>query len=110
MRYSRRQFLERAAALPFALRAISAQMTAGPARWVLLGTDTGKGVYRAGWNSATGTLGKIELVAEAVRPSYLAKHPTLPVVYAVNAASGRRAKPTSPIRSPLPTIFFRSRP
>jgi 6-phosphogluconolactonase len=95
MQYSRRQFLERAAALPFALRAMSAQMTAGPARWVLLGTDTGKGVYRAGWNAATGSLGPVQLAAETVRPSYLAKHPTLPVVYAVNAASGDGAAVSS---------------
>jgi 6-phosphogluconolactonase len=86
----------RAVALPFALRAMgSAQMTAGAARWVLLGTDTGKGVYRAGWNAATGTLGRVELAAETVRPSYLAKHPRLPVVYAVNAASGEGAAVSS---------------
>lgn len=89
MRYSRREFVGRAAALPFALRALgSAQVAAGAARWVLLGTDTGKGVYRAAWNATTGALGAAALAAEAVRPSYLAKHPTLPVVYAVNAGAG----------------------
>ncbi len=86
----------RAAALPFALRALgSAQVTAGAARWVLLGTDTGKGVYRASWNAATGSLGRVELVGEAARPSYLAKHPTLPVVYAVNGVSGDGAAVSS---------------
>ncbi|HXS14307.1 MAG TPA: lactonase family protein [Acidobacteriaceae bacterium] len=96
MRYSRREFVGRAAALPFALRALgSAQVTAGPARWVLLGTDTGKGVYRAAWNAATGSLGRVELVGEAARPSYLAKHPSLPVVYAVNGVSGEGAAVTS---------------
>jgi 6-phosphogluconolactonase len=62
---------------------------------VLLGTDIGKGVYRATWNAATGTLGRTELAAEATRPSYLAKHPTLPVVYAVNATSGEGAAVSS---------------
>ena len=70
-------------------------MTAGAARWVLLGTDTGKGVYRAGWNAATGSLGRVELVGEAARPSYLAKHPTLPVIYAVNGVSGDGAAVSS---------------
>ena len=96
VRYSRRQFVERAAALPFALRALgNAQTTARAARWVLLGTDTGKGVYRAAWNAATGSLGPAELVAETERPSYLAKHPTLPVVYAVNAVAGAGAAVSS---------------
>ncbi len=86
----------RAAALPLALRALGgAQVATSPARWVLLGTDTGKGVYRAAWNAATGSLGAAELVAEAVRPSYLARHPKLPVVYAVNAASGDQAAVSS---------------
>ena len=86
----------RAAALPFALRALgSAQVTAGAARWVLLGTDTGKGVYRAAWNAATGSLGPVQLASETARPSYLAKHPTLPVVYAVNAESGEGAAVSS---------------
>jgi 6-phosphogluconolactonase len=83
-------------ALPFALRALgSAQVTAGAARWVLLGSDQGKGVYRAAWNAATGSLGPAELVGEAARPSYLAKHPTLPVVYAVNGVSGDGAAVSS---------------
>jgi 6-phosphogluconolactonase len=79
--------------LPLALRGLAKAQ--GPARWVLLGTDTGKGVYRAAWNAATGSLGRVELVAETARPSYLAKHPTLPVVYAVNAASGDGATVSS---------------
>jgi 6-phosphogluconolactonase len=88
--------LGRAAALPFALRGlVQAQGPASGSRWVLLGTDTGKGVYRAGWNAGTGSLGRVELAAETARPSYLAKHPTLPVVYAVNAASGEGAAVSS---------------
>lgn len=95
MRYSRRQFVGRAAALPFALRGLAAAQGPSNARWVLLGTDTGKGVYRAAWNAAAGALGPAQLAAECVRPSYLAKHPKLPVVYAANAASGENAAVSS---------------
>jgi 6-phosphogluconolactonase len=96
LRFNRREFVGRAVALPFALRGLAAAQ--GPANgfgWVLLGTDTGKGVYRASWSPGTGWLGHVELVGEAVRPSYLARHPTLPVVYAVNAASGENAAVSS---------------
>ena len=86
----------RAAALPFALRGFAAgQGAASGPKWVLLGTDTGKGVYRAAWNAATGSLGPVQLAAEAARPSYLAKHPKLAVVYAVNAVSGDGAAVSS---------------
>ncbi len=96
MRYSRRQFVGRGVALPFALRGMAAaQGSASGSRWVLLGTDAGKGVYRAAWNAATGTLGPVELAAETARPSYLAKHPSLPVVYAVNGVSGEGAAVSS---------------
>ena len=92
MRYSRREFVGRAAALPLALRTVAqAQVTAGAARWVLLGTDTGKGIYRTAWNAATGTLGPVELAVETARPAYLARHPRLPVVYAVNSVGGAGA-------------------
>lgn len=86
MRFSRRQFVGRAAALPFALRELAAAQ--GPARWVLLGTDTGKGVYRAAWNAAAGTLGPVQLAVETMRPTFMAKHPSLPVLYAANEGTG----------------------
>jgi 6-phosphogluconolactonase len=85
----------RAAALPFALRALGEAQVIGGTRWVLLGTDAGKGVYRAAWNAATGSLGPVQLAAEAARPSYLAKHPSLPMVYAVNGVSGDGAAVSS---------------
>ena len=91
MRVSRRQFVEGAVALPFALRGMAWGQASGSGRWVLLGTDKGKGVYRATWNAATGTLGPVELAVETARPSYLAKHPSLPVVYAVNGVDGEGA-------------------
>jgi 6-phosphogluconolactonase len=78
-------------ALPFALHGMAQGQVSSASRWVLLGTDTGKGVYGAAWNSATGSLGPVRLVGEASRPSYLAKHPSLPVVYAVDGMSGEGA-------------------
>ena len=86
----------RAAALPFALRGLAAgQGAASGPKWLLLGTDLGKGVYRAAWNGQTGSLGPVQLVADAARPAYMAKHPTLPVVYAVNSVSGEGAAVSS---------------
>jgi 6-phosphogluconolactonase len=52
-------------------------------RWVLFGTG-GKGIYRAQWNAAAGTLGPMELAVETDHPSFLAQHPILPVLYAAN--------------------------
>jgi|GEM_PF-398571 len=83
---TRRKFLAGAAALPLAWRACTAQamQTNATAHWVLLGTDKGKGIYRAAWNAATGELGPTELAAETVRPTYFAMHPAQPVLYVAN--------------------------
>lgn len=90
-RYSRREFVGAAVALPFALRELGAAQSMHAARWVLLGTDRGQGIYRAAWNTATGTLGPVQLAVEAARPDFFARHPTLPVVYSVNSMSGAGA-------------------
>ena len=88
---TRREFVGAAVALPFALRGMCAAQSTSAPRWVLLGTDTGKGIYRAAWNAATGTLGPVQLAVEAARPDFFARHPTLPVVYSVNSVSGAGA-------------------
>jgi 6-phosphogluconolactonase len=88
---TRREFVGAAVALPFALRGMCAAQGASAPRWVLLGTDTGKGIYRAAWNAATGALGPVQLAVEAARPDFFARHPTLPVVYSVNSGSGAEA-------------------
>jgi 6-phosphogluconolactonase len=54
---------------------------------VFIGTNTGgnsgsKGIYRADFDSAAGTLTKPELVAEYRNPGFLALHPTKPLLYA----------------------------
>ena len=86
-RYStnRRQFLASAAAFPFALRAM-ASPTASSSRWILLGTGTSKGIFRAAWNAERGELSGIEVAAATQSPSFLALHPRLPILYAVNEA------------------------
>jgi uncharacterized protein (DUF1501 family) len=78
---TRRQFLAVGAALPVALHAMAQGHAA--TRWVFLGTDLGKGIYRARWDAAMGTLGTVELAAETDRPAFFALHPSLPVLYAV---------------------------
>ncbi len=52
--------------------------------WVLLGTDKGDGLYRAPWDAKTGKIGKLSLAIEGSRPTYIARHPHLPVVYTAN--------------------------
>jgi 6-phosphogluconolactonase len=78
-------------ALPFALRGMCMAQGGSGAQYVLLGTDKGEGIYRATWNAATGTLGKVGLAVQTSRPDFFAKHPTLPVVYSVNSVAGANA-------------------
>ena len=65
--------------------------TADRASWMLLGTQDGEGVYRARWNAATGEIGAPELAIATPRPSYIALHPRLPVLYACNEREGEAA-------------------
>ena len=51
---------------------------------MLLGDSTGEGIYRARWNAATGEIGSPELAIATPQPTYLALHPSLPVLYACN--------------------------
>ena len=63
----------------------------GPGRWIVLGTQGGEGVYRARWDAHTGVLGAAELAIATPRPSYLALHPRLPMLYACNEQEGSAA-------------------
>ncbi len=90
---ARRRFLQAGLALPWAMRSL-AQTQANlkrPPRWVLLGTDKGKGVYRASWDPATGRLGAAELACKLWRPAFFAAHPTLPILYTANSVAGEHA-------------------
>lgn len=80
---TRRRFLASASAFPFALRALASPISSSP-RWVLLGTGTDKGIYRAAWNAERGELSGFEVAATTQHPSFLAMHPRLPILYAVN--------------------------
>ena len=82
-RTSRRQFVVAAAAFPAALKAFGGPVPEHP-RWILLGTGTDKGILRAAWDGERGELSGIEVAAATRHPSYLAMHPRLPILYAVN--------------------------
>lgn len=82
---TRRQFAASVAAFPFALRAM-ASPAADASRWILIGTGTDKGIFRAAWDGERGELRGIEVAATTQHPSFLAMHPRLPILYAVNEA------------------------
>ena len=90
--FPRRRFLQGA----FAAGALGTQLSwpqtpASATSWVLLGTQTGAGIYRARWDSATGQMGLPELATATPKPTFMALHPTLPVVYAGNEGDGPAA-------------------
>lgn len=64
----------------------AARSGAGPGL-VYFGTYTGaksRGIYVAPFDAATGRIGALRLAAETRNPSFLALHPTRPLLYAVN--------------------------
>jgi 6-phosphogluconolactonase len=85
MSTTRRRFLAASATLPFAVRAF-ARPEVTPTRWVLFGTGA-NGIYRAPWNAASGDLGPMELAVETDHPTFLARHPVLPLLLAANEAA-----------------------
>ncbi len=90
-RFPRRRFLQGALAAGAFGRLVSfGQTTTSSDSWVLLGTQ-GTGIYRARWNSRNGTLGTPELAVSTPKPTFLALHPRLPVVYACNENDGDAA-------------------
>lgn len=82
---TRREFLAGGLAFPWALRAMANPVSENP-KWVLLGTGTDKGIFRAAWDAEKGELSGFEVAAATVHPSFLAMHPRLPILYAVNEA------------------------
>jgi hypothetical protein len=72
--------------------------TASDGQWlVYFGTYTGpksRGIYVASFDGASGNLGEPRLAAETENPSFLALHPSHPLLYAVNEVDkfeGQRA-------------------
>ena len=62
---------------------MASPVSANP-RWILLGTGTDKGIFRAAWNAERGELSGIEVAAATEHPTFLAMHPRLPILYATN--------------------------
>ncbi|MFM9195032.1 MAG: lactonase family protein [Planctomycetia bacterium] len=82
--------------------ASAAEPAGGPFVW--FGTYSGgpkqsAGIYVSRFDAATGRLTPPELAAEAKNPSFLAVHPTLPVLYAVSEVADADGKPAGAILS-----------
>lgn len=92
LQQTRRRFFQQFAALLVAAKGSRRGFAAPiPSGMVLLGTQNGEGIYRARWDGRTGQLGTPELAIATPRPTYLALHGTLPVVYAGNEGDGPAA-------------------
>ena len=69
-------------------------------------TSGSEGIYVSRFDDATGTLSAPELAAVAKNPSFLALHPTLPVLYAVSeAVSEAVSDPLGPDGKPAGAIM-----
>ena len=72
--------------------------------FVWFGTYTGKpprgnGIYVSRYDEITGEISQPKLAAKVKNPSFLAVHPTLPIVYAVSEIADLNGKPTGGIIS-----------
>ena len=79
------------ALVPAAPAADQPQAAAPLTLWVYLGTYThgaSKGIYLGHLDLASGKLERVELAGEAKSPSFVALHPTRPLLYAVNEVWG----------------------
>jgi 6-phosphogluconolactonase len=83
----RRHFLIGLTAVAAASRLHLQAETVRNPRFVLLGTDKGKGIYRASWDPATGQIGAPALAAPSDRPTYFAVNPKRSVLYIANEAA-----------------------
>lgn len=82
----------------------AADAPAAPGQLVWLGTYTGgpaksEGIYVSRFDTATGKLSAPVLAAAMTNPSFLALHPTLPVLYAVSEVADADGKPGGAIVS-----------
>ena len=92
----RRGFLLGLVAAPVGWRAVMlGAMHKGQGRRMFIGTtgDVSKGIYTAGWDGTTGTIGAVTLAAEVASPTFLAlEHGHL---YACSELDGQAAKATA---------------
>ena len=66
--------------------------------WVYVGTytwKTSKGIYLCHLDTATGKLELTGLAAETVNPSFVVRHPTRPLLYAIGEIDRLAGKPRS---------------
>jgi 6-phosphogluconolactonase len=91
-------------ALPETARSTSSAHGAEPTtgQFVWFGTYTGgpansEGIYVSRFDAATGKLTAPVLAAAAKNPSFVALHPTLPVMYAVSEVADADGKPTGAV-------------
>ena len=87
---------------PATSKAHGAEPTTGQLVW--FGTYTGgpansEGIYVSRFDAATGKLTAPVLAAAVKNPSFLALHPTLPVMYAVSEVADANGKPTGAVLS-----------
>lgn len=85
-----------------AINAASARAADTATHLVWFGTYTNEktgseGIYVSRFDAASGALSAPELAVAAKNPSFLALHPTLPVLYAVSEAAGPDGKPAGAI-------------
>ena len=85
-------------AMVAALVVSSGLAAAAAERHVWFGTGTrgqskSEGIYVATFDDASGTLGTPRLAGRAVNPSFLALHPSLPILYAVAEVPDVDGKP-----------------
>ena len=76
----------------------------GADQFVWFGTYSGgpansEGIYVSRFDTTTGKLTVPVLAAAVKNPSFLALHPTLPVMYAVSEVADADGKPTGAVRS-----------
>lgn len=81
------------------LTALACGTTAHADRFVWFGCYTGKpprgeGIYVSRYQEASGALSPAELACTVKSPSFLALHPTLPVLYAVSEIADHDGKPS----------------
>lgn len=83
-----------------ALIAMATVWTAGAAQTVYIGTYSqrgSEGIYMSQLDPTTGQLGAPTVAAKATNPSFLALHPKLPVLYAVNETGRYEGKPVGAV-------------
>ncbi len=96
---NRRSFLNAVSVMPLGVRDGSASAAAGNEYLVYIGTNTrtkSRGIYAYRFDPSTGKVASLGLAAETPYPSWLAVHPSLQYLYAVNESefTPDRGKPS----------------